>query len=59
MDPAALTGLYLFAILPIAIGWGFWPAGVAAVASVCAFEFFFVPPIHSFVIADAGAGAAL
>jgi hypothetical protein len=30
MDPAALTGLFLFAILPVAIGWGFWPAGVAS-----------------------------
>jgi signal transduction histidine kinase len=59
MDPAALTGLYLFAILPVAIGWGFWPAGGAALASYLTFEFFFVPPIHSFAIADGSAGAAL
>jgi K+-sensing histidine kinase KdpD len=59
MDPVALTGLYLFAILPVAIGWGFWPAGVAAVASYLTFEFFFLPPIHSFAIADGEAAAAL
>ena len=59
MDPAALTGLYLFAILPVAIGWGFWPAGVAAVASYLTFEFFFLPPIHSFAIANGEAAAAL
>ena len=59
MDPVALTGLYLFAILPVAIRWGFWPAGVAAVASYLTFEFFFLPPIHSFAIADGEAAAAL
>ena len=58
MDPVALTGLYLFAILPVAIRWGFWPAGVAAVASYLTFEFF-LPPIHSFAIADGEAAAAL
>jgi signal transduction histidine kinase len=59
MDPAALTGLYLFAVLPIAIGWGFWQAGVAALAAHLTFEFFFVPPAGSFVIGDGEAAAAL
>jgi signal transduction histidine kinase len=59
MDPAALTGLYLFAILPVAIGWGFWQAGVTGLASYLAFEFFFVAPVHSFAIADGEAAAAL
>jgi signal transduction histidine kinase len=59
MDPAALTGLYLFAILPVAIGRGFWSAGVAAVASYLTFEFFFLAPVHSFAIADGAAAAAL
>jgi K+-sensing histidine kinase KdpD len=44
MDPVALTGLYLLAILPVAIGWGFWPAGIAALASYPTFEFFFLRP---------------
>jgi K+-sensing histidine kinase KdpD len=47
MDPAALAGLYLFAILPVAIGWGFWPAGVAALASYLSFDFFFDPTVPS------------
>ena len=59
MDPSALTGLYLFAILPVAIGWGFWQAGVVALASYLTFEYFFVPPIHSFAIARPEEGAAL
>jgi K+-sensing histidine kinase KdpD len=47
MDPAALTGLYLLAILPVAIGWGFWQAGIAALASYLAFEFFCGPATAS------------
>jgi len=37
VDPAGVTGLYLFAILPVAIGWGFWMAGVVAVVSYLTF----------------------
>ena len=59
MDPVALTGLYLLAILPVAIGWGFWPAGIAALASYLTFEFFFLQPRQSFAIDDPEAGAAL
>jgi signal transduction histidine kinase len=59
MDPAALTGLYLLAILPVAIHWGFWQAGIAALASYLTFEFFFLRPRHSFAIDDPEAGAAL
>jgi signal transduction histidine kinase len=59
MDPASLTGLYLFAILPVAIGWGFWQATVVAVASFLTFDFFLVEPVHSFAFADGEAAAAL
>ena len=45
LDPWSLTALYLVAVVPVAIGWGFWPAGIAAVASYLTFEYFFVPPI--------------
>ena len=58
-DPLGLTGLYLFAILPVAIGWGFVIAGVVAVASFLTFAFFFSPPLHSFHIADSDIAAAL
>jgi K+-sensing histidine kinase KdpD len=50
MDPAALTGLYLFAVLPVAIGWGVWQAGVAALVSYLTFDVFFEPPVHSFAM---------
>jgi signal transduction histidine kinase len=59
MEPAVLTGLYLLVILPVAIGWGFWQAGIAALASYLTFEFFFLRPRHSFAIDDPEAGAAL
>jgi signal transduction histidine kinase len=59
VEPSGVSALYLFAILPVAIGWGFWLAGVVAIASYLTFEYFFVPPIHSFAIARAEDGAAL
>ena len=58
-DPSAMAGLYLFAILPIAIGWGFWQAGVAALASYLTFEYFFLSPVHSFDIARPEAAVGL
>jgi K+-sensing histidine kinase KdpD len=38
-DPLGLAGLYLFAIVPVAIGWGFLVAGIVAVASYLTFAF--------------------
>jgi signal transduction histidine kinase len=46
-QPIGLAGLYLFAILPVAVRWGFGLAGLVAVASYLTFTFFFVEPIHS------------
>ena len=57
--PLGLTGLYLFAVFPVAIGWGVWIAGIVAVASYLTFSFFFVPPVHSLQLADADNAAAL
>lgn len=43
----SLGALYLFAVLPVAIVWGrAWAIGVA-VASMLAFNFFFLPPTHT------------
>jgi two-component system, OmpR family, sensor histidine kinase KdpD len=43
----SLGALYLFAVLPVAIVWGrAWAVGVA-VASMLAFNFFFLPPTHT------------
>jgi signal transduction histidine kinase len=51
VDPLALTGLYLFAIFPVAIGWGFLAAGLVAVGSFVTFAFFFSPPDESDIAA--------
>jgi two-component system sensor histidine kinase KdpD len=48
----SLGALYLFAILPVSVYWGrFWGL-VSAVVSMLAFNFFFLPPRHSFELAD-------
>ena len=54
-----LTSLYLFAILPIAIGWGFWAAGIVAVGSFLSFAFFFARPLHTFGVAEKDTAASL
>jgi signal transduction histidine kinase len=59
VHPLGLTSLYLLAIFPIAIRWGFLAAGIAAVASFLTYEFFFVSPLHSLRIADSDTGGAL
>jgi signal transduction histidine kinase len=59
IDPVALTGLYLFAILPVAIVWGFWPAGLVALAAYLTFAFFFAPPVHHFAINEGDTAAGL
>ena len=59
VDPVGLTSLYLFAIIPVAIRWGFVAAGIVAVASYLAFAFFFAPPLYSFEIDDSDTAAAL
>jgi K+-sensing histidine kinase KdpD len=56
-DPVALTGLYLLAIFPVAIGWGFLVAGVVGVASFVTFALFFAPPLHSFHVVESDTGA--
>jgi signal transduction histidine kinase len=59
IEPVGLVGLYLFAIFPVAIVWGFWIAGIVALASYLTFSFFFAPPLHSFEIDQADTAAAL
>jgi signal transduction histidine kinase len=59
VDPHSLLGLYLFAIFPVAIGWGFWAAGIVTVGSLLTFTYFFSPPIHSFRIQEPDTAAAL
>jgi two-component system sensor histidine kinase KdpD len=48
----SLGVLYIFAVLPIAIFWGLGLAVAVAVASMLAFNFFFLPPTHTLTLAD-------
>jgi two-component system sensor histidine kinase KdpD len=52
VDPANLIMTYLLGIVVIATRYGRGPSVVASVASVAAFDFFFVPPYLTFVVAD-------
>jgi two-component system sensor histidine kinase KdpD len=43
---------FLSAVLASAIAYGLWPSLFACLASVLAYNFFFLPPIYTFTIAD-------
>jgi two-component system sensor histidine kinase KdpD len=55
----SLSGLYLFAVVPVAIVWGISYALVVALLSAFVFDFFFVPPLYSFEISDTRSWFAL
>ncbi|MGH3055399.1 MAG: DUF4118 domain-containing protein, partial [Gaiellaceae bacterium] len=44
----SLGALYVLAVLPVAILWGTALAAVVSVASMLVFNWFFLPPYHSF-----------
>ncbi|HEY3070487.1 MAG TPA: DUF4118 domain-containing protein [Gaiellaceae bacterium] len=48
----SLGVLYIFAVLPVAVLWGRAHAILVAVASMLAFNFFFLPPRHTFRLED-------
>jgi two-component system sensor histidine kinase KdpD len=48
----SLGVLYVFAVLPIAVVWGLVYAVPVAVASMLAFNWFHLPPVHTFTLAD-------
>jgi two-component system sensor histidine kinase KdpD len=48
----SLGVLYVFAVLPVAVVWGTAYAVAVAVASMLAFNFFFLPPVHTLTLAD-------
>ena len=48
----SLGVLYVFAVLPVAVAWGWRYAVPVAVASMLAFNFFFLPPTHTLTLAD-------
>ncbi len=55
----SLGVLYVFAVLPVAIAWGRVWALLVAVASMLAFNFFFLPPLHTFTLRDSANWFAL
>jgi two-component system, OmpR family, sensor histidine kinase KdpD len=63
LEPVApvlsLGVLYLFAVLPVAALWGLPFASLVSVVSMLAFNFFFLPPRHTFRLADSENWVAL
>jgi two-component system, OmpR family, sensor histidine kinase KdpD len=51
VEPGTLTTLYLLAVVVVAVRAGRGPAVVAALGSVAAFDFFFIPPYFTFAVA--------
>jgi two-component system sensor histidine kinase KdpD len=52
VNPTTVALSYLIAILLIATGWGLVEATAGSIAAVLCFNFFFLPPIGTFAIAD-------
>ena len=52
VNPTTVALSYLIAILLIASTWGMAEATVASIAAVLCFNFFFLPPVGTFTIAD-------
>src|SRR5437763_2347483 len=48
----SLGVLYVFAVLPVAVAWGLVFAVPVSVASMLAFNWFFLPPTHTFALQD-------
>ncbi|HUY72479.1 MAG TPA: DUF4118 domain-containing protein [Gaiellaceae bacterium] len=48
----SLGVLYVFAVLPAAIGWGFAYSIAVSILSLLTFNFFFLPPVHTLALND-------
>ena len=55
----SLGVLYVFAVLAVAVRWGIVLAAVVSVASMLAFNWFFLPPTHTFQLRDGANWAVL
>ncbi len=51
-DRSNIVAIYILTVVLIAVRFGRGPAALSAVLSVCAFDFFFVPPRFSFAVSD-------
>jgi two-component system sensor histidine kinase KdpD len=55
----SLGVLYIFAVLPVAVLWGLGLATAVSIASMLAFNWFFLPPTHTFQLRDGANWAVL
>jgi two-component system, OmpR family, sensor histidine kinase KdpD len=55
----SLGVLYIFAVLPVAVLWGLALASAVSIASMLAFNWFFLPPTHTFQLRDGANWAVL
>jgi two-component system sensor histidine kinase KdpD len=55
----SLGVLYIFAVLPVSIFWGLGLAAAVSLASMLAFNWFFLPPTHTFQLRDGANWAVL
>jgi K+-sensing histidine kinase KdpD len=55
----SLPVLYELAVLPVAVLWGLWFSTAVSIASMLAFNFFFLPPTHTFALRNNENWAAL
>jgi two-component system sensor histidine kinase KdpD len=44
--------VFLAAIVGVAVWLGLWPSALASILASLAYNFFFIPPVHTFTIAD-------
>jgi len=51
-NPTTVALTYLLAVLIVSATWGLWYAILLAVAATLAFNYFFLPPLGTFTIAD-------
>ena len=51
-DRSNIVAIYILTVVLVAVRFGRGAAAVAAVLSVCSFDFFFVPPRFSFAVSD-------
>jgi two-component system sensor histidine kinase KdpD len=52
LDVENVALVFLTAVLASAVSYGLWPALFASIISTLAFNFFFLPPVFTFTIAD-------
>jgi len=52
VNPTTAGFAYLLVVLLVATAWGFFEALLASIAATLAFNFFFLPPVGTFTIAD-------